>query len=56
MIMEVGPAGEVLEPKELRGRFHNAISALVRDKLKTQQSLTRKRYQRIKIMNYGIGS
>ena len=33
MIMEVGPAGEVLEPKELRGRFHNAIGALVRDKL-----------------------
>ena len=24
---------EVLEPKELRGQFHNAIGALVRDKL-----------------------
>ena len=33
MIMEVGPAGEILEPKELRGRFCNAIGALVRDKL-----------------------
>ena len=31
--MEVGPAGEILEPKELRGRFYNAIRALVRDKL-----------------------
>ena len=30
MITEVGPAGEILEPKELRG---NAIGALVRDKL-----------------------
>ena len=33
MITEVGPVGEILEPKELRGRFHNAIGALVRDKL-----------------------
>ena len=33
VITEVGPAGEVLEPKELRGRFRNAIRALVRDKL-----------------------
>ena len=33
MIMEVRPAGEILEPKELRGKFHNAIGALVRDKL-----------------------
>ena len=33
VITEVGPAGEVLEPKELRGRFRNAIGALVRDKL-----------------------
>ena len=33
VITEVGPAGEILEPKELRGRFHNAIGALVRDKL-----------------------
>ena len=33
MITEVGPAGEILEPKELRGRFRNAIGALVRDKL-----------------------
>ena len=31
--MEVGPAGYILEPKELRGRFYNAIGALVRDKL-----------------------
>ena len=31
--MEVGPAGEILEPKEFRGRFRNAIGALVRDKL-----------------------
>ena len=35
MIMEVGPAEEILEPKELRGRFYNAIGALVRDKLNT---------------------
>jgi len=33
VITEVGPAGEILEPKELRGRFRNAIGALVRDKL-----------------------
>ena len=33
MITEVGPAREVLEPKELRGRFRNTIGALVRDKL-----------------------
>ena len=33
MITKVGPAGEILEPKELRGRFRNAIGALVRDKL-----------------------
>ena len=33
MITEVGPAGEILEPKELRGQFYNAIRALVRDKL-----------------------
>ena len=33
MITEVGPAREILEPKELRGRFCNAIGALVRDKL-----------------------
>ena len=33
MITEVGPAREILEPKELRGRFRNAIGALVRDKL-----------------------
>ena len=33
MITEVGPAAEILEPKELRGRFCNAIGALVRDKL-----------------------
>ena len=32
MITEVGPAGEILQPKELRGRFHNAIGALGRDK------------------------
>jgi hypothetical protein len=33
VITEVGPAGEILEPKEFRGRFRNAIGALVRDKL-----------------------
>ena len=33
VIMKVGPAEEILELKELRGRFHNAIRALVRDKL-----------------------
>ena len=33
VITEVGPAGEILELKELRGRFCNAIGALVRDKL-----------------------
>ena len=33
MITEVGPAGEILEPKELKGKFCNAIGALVRDKL-----------------------
>ena len=31
--MEVRPAGDILEPKEFRGRFCNAIEALVRDKL-----------------------
>ena len=33
MIMEVGSARKILELKELRGRFYNAIVALVRDKL-----------------------
>ena len=33
VIMEVRPAGEILEPKELRGQFCNVIGALVRDKL-----------------------
>ena len=33
MITEVGPTGEILELKDLRGRFRNAIGALVRDKL-----------------------
>ena len=33
MITEVRPAGEILKPKELRGQFHKAIGALVRDKL-----------------------
>ena len=33
MITEVRPAGEILESKEFRGRFHNAIGTLVRDKL-----------------------
>ena len=33
MITEVGTAAEILEPKELRGRFRNTIGALVRDKL-----------------------
>ena len=33
VITEVGPAGEILKPKELRGQFRNAIKALVRDKL-----------------------
>ena len=33
VIIEVRPAGKILEPKELRGRFRNAIGALVRNKL-----------------------
>jgi hypothetical protein len=33
VITEVGPAREILEPKEFRGRFCNMIGALVRDKL-----------------------
>ena len=33
VITEVRPAGEILEPKELRGLFRNTIGALVRDKL-----------------------
>ena len=33
MITEVGPAGEILEPKELREKLCNTIGALVRDKL-----------------------
>ena len=33
MITEVGPVGDILEPKEFKGRFRNAIGALVRDKL-----------------------
>jgi len=31
--MEVGPTGEILEPKEFRGRFRNAIGTQVRDQL-----------------------
>ena len=27
VITEVGPAGEILEPKELRGKFRNTIGA-----------------------------
>ena len=30
VITEVGLVGEILEPQELRGRFHNAIRALVK--------------------------
>ena len=30
VITEVGPAGEILEPKELREKFRNAIGALVK--------------------------
>ena len=33
VITEIGPAGEILEPKEFRGWFRNAIETLVRDKL-----------------------
>ena len=33
MITEVRPVGEILELKELRGRFCNAIGAIVIDKL-----------------------
>ena len=33
MITEVRSAGEILEPKQFRGRFHNEIGALVRDQL-----------------------
>ena len=33
MITEVRSAGEILEPKQFRGRFCNAIRALVRDQL-----------------------
>ena len=33
VITEVRSAGEILEPKEFRGRFCNAIRALVRDQL-----------------------
>ena len=33
VITEVGPAEEILEPKEFRGRFRNVIGTLVRDKL-----------------------
>jgi hypothetical protein len=33
VITEVGPIGEILEPKEFRGRFYNAIGTLVRDQL-----------------------
>ena len=33
VITEVGPQGQILKPKEFRGRFHNAIGALVRDEL-----------------------
>jgi hypothetical protein len=31
--MEVGLAGEILEPMEFRGKFCNTIRALVRDQL-----------------------
>ena len=33
MITEVGTAREILELKEMRARWHNAIRALVRDEL-----------------------
>jgi hypothetical protein len=33
MITEVRPQGQILEPKMYQARFHNAIGALVRDKL-----------------------
>ena len=33
MITKVRPVWAILEPKEFRGRFRNAIGALVRDKL-----------------------
>jgi hypothetical protein len=33
VITEVGPAGEILKPKKFRGRFRNAIEALIRDQL-----------------------
>ena len=55
MITEVGLAGEILESKEFKGRFCNAIGALVRDKLNPaipnwKEILEKKR------MNCGIGS
>jgi hypothetical protein len=33
VIIEVRPQGQILEPKKYIVRFHNAIGALVRDKL-----------------------
>ena len=56
MITEVGLAGEILEPKELRGKFRNATRALVRDKLNPTIPNWKKGYQRRKRTNYGIGS
>jgi hypothetical protein len=31
--MEVGEEGQILEPEPFRVKFHNAIGALIRDKL-----------------------
>jgi hypothetical protein len=33
VITEVGPTGQILEPKVFRAKFRNAIGVLVRDKL-----------------------
>ena len=33
VVTEVGPAGEIIEPKKIRARFRNAIGVLVREKL-----------------------
>ena len=55
MITEVGPAGEILEPKELRGKFCNAIGALARDQLNLAIS-SWKDVPAKKKENYGIRS
>ena len=55
VITEVGQAKEIRQSKHLRGRFRNAIGALVRDKLNPAIP-NWKEVPEKKRMNYGISS